>query len=218
MKRHVMLAALAAGFVATTSLPAAAQFWGGTWNNPHWGGGVSVGVGTPYAFAGHPGCTCPPWGARVSTVAPAFAYEPGFVPSPGFAFGTTFVDDPGFVDHSYGSSFAVGSRRFATTDVEPRVRRDLSVGVRTSARERFRTRDRIRSDVRTRRDNIRTGFEARDSRFVNTGMQRGIESRSTVGAGATVQGGARMQGNATIGEGRADMRGGARGNGRAMGY
>jgi hypothetical protein len=217
MKRHVMLAAVAVGFVATTSVPAAAQFWGAGWHDPYWnrGVGVGIGVGTPYAYAGPGACTCPPsaaygtWGTRASTFAPAYAYEPAYTYSPGW-FGAGYAYDPGYVGYSYGPTYAYGSRSYDTVGVEPRMRRDLSVGVRSSSRE-FRTRDRIRSDVVTRGDNIRSGFATRDRGVMRTGVQGGFESRSTTGSATTVQSGGAVEGNAMRGQGRANIGGQARG-------
>jgi hypothetical protein len=232
----MILAALAVAFVATTSVPAAAQWWGGGWGHPHWGGGVGVGigVGTPYAYAGPTGCTCPApaygaWGARVSTYAPDYGYAPGYAYAPGYSVGTTYAYDPGFVGDSYGDGYVVGSRGYATVGVAPQAHRNATVGVRTPARERIRTSGRMRSDVITRRaniragverradfdrrGNIRAGFERHDNRFVRTGAQGGFETRSTVGSGAAVQGRSNMRTNATVGQGGGNMRGETRGGG-----
>src|SRR5215831_9244033 len=50
MRRGLTIAALMAGFVTMSTLPAAAQGWGyyEGWNGPPRGFGISIGFGSPY--------------------------------------------------------------------------------------------------------------------------------------------------------------------------
>ena len=95
MRRGVAIAALAAGFVATATLPAAAQGWGyAAWDEPVGGVGVSVGFGSPgyYGYAaeypagyyarpgyayGPGGCSCAPAAGYGSAGYGGYAYQPG---------------------------------------------------------------------------------------------------------------------------------------------
>ena len=82
-------AALAAGLVASATMPASAQYWNDGWYGHRWGSGVRVGVGigTPdyyaysyapntYAYSAPAGCACPPRAAY--DYSDAYAYQPAY--------------------------------------------------------------------------------------------------------------------------------------------
>lgn len=224
MRRGVAIAALAAGFVATATLPAAAQGWGyAAWDEPVGGGGVSVGFGSPgyygyaadypagyYARSGYAygpgGCSCGPT-AGYASYGGGYAYQPGYAYSSGYAY------EPGY---AYGGS--VGYRSYGY-DSGPRYG---SSGSRVAAggefRERTGTRNEIRSGGIAREQGVvRTGARAQavgtDVRERGTSMRAGANVRSETGInqgrtgmsarGANMRGGNAMGGEATVGRGGA---------------
>src|SRR5215467_7500355 len=101
MRRGVAMAALVGGFVAATTLPAAAQYVG--WND--WGGGVgvSVGFGAPGFYGGY-GAYPSYYAAAPSYYAAApevYAYSGpsygvyGYAGAPAYSYGSTTIYEPG---------------------------------------------------------------------------------------------------------------------------
>jgi len=202
MRRGVAIAALVGGFVAATSLPAAAQYVG--WND--WGGGgvgvgvggvgVSVGFGAPRFYGGY--AAYPGYYAAGPAAYPysgPYAYsEPsyggyGYADAPAYSYGTTTVYEPGFAyyepGYAYGSSGYVGGYR-------------EGIRSRSYAAGGYREGIRSRSAVRSARP------EAGDRTF-NRGT-RGMSVRSTSAAPQRGNAGsASMRGNETTGQGGASM-------------
>lgn len=213
MRRGLAIAALMAGFVATTTLPAAAQGWNDSWgyagwNEPRGGGfGVSVGFGSPGydAYAAD-------WGYRVgpaytySTFGPgsAYAYEPGFAgPGSTYAYGPRYA---------YGMNFATGpvfGYQSYTDDAVPRSR----VAVRGEFREGIRSRGVIRSGAVAReRSVVRVG--ARDEAVIRGSVRERGNVRSQGQIRSNVRSGSAIRSDSTVGEGTTGMR--ARGSATIM--
>jgi hypothetical protein len=217
------LAAVVAGMIGITTLPAAAQSWGwndhhwnhGHWNNHHGGFGVSVGFGTepyayggPYAYAGPGACTCPPrfahrtWGTR------AYAYEPdyAYAYAPGYAYGYDY-------DYAYQPGISVGFG-FADTDHRFRHRsgrhwrgsREVVRGDRQRVIEGDRgfMRAGVSGDADFRASSIRS---SRD----RVGMRGDAQMRTEMRGEAQM--GTQMRANGRRGSGNAELRG----NGRVRG-
>ena len=207
MRRGLTIAALMAGFVTMSTLPAAAQGWGyyEGWNGPPRGFGISIGFGSPYyGNWGYGGYAGPPAGYAYSAPAgyaysapvdygyagwgapgvygsggPVYAYEPDYTYGPSYAY-ETYTTGPGY-----------GYRR---------------VGARAEFSEGTRSREVIRSGAVARERNVVRTQNRTNARLGSNQMIRGEQ---TVG-----RGGAEMRGNAlgARAESRATLR---RGNPRA---
>jgi len=225
MRRGVAIAALAAGFVATAALPAAAQGWGyGAWDEPVGGVGVSVGFGSPgyYGYAadypagyyGRPayaygpgGCSCAPAAGYGSAGYGGCAYQPGY------AYSSSYAYEPGY---AYGGSYSYRSYGY---DSGPRYG---SSGSRVAARGEFRETTGMRSEIRSggmarEQGVVRTGARAQavgtGVRERGAGMRTGANVRSetsmnqgrtgTSARSANMRGGNAMSGEATVGRGGA---------------
>jgi hypothetical protein len=227
MRRGVAIAALAAGFVATAALPAAAQGWGyAAWDEPVGGVGVSVGFGSPgyYGYAAdYPvGYYARPayasaYGTGSCSCAPAagygFAGYGGYAYQPGYAYSSSYAYEPGY---AYGGS--VGYRSYSYDSGPRYVRSTSRVAARGEFRERTDTRSEIRSGgiareggvvrtdaraqafgtgVRERGTSMRTGANVRSETNLNQG-RTGMNARSANGRGGNAMGG-----EATVGRGGA---------------
>jgi hypothetical protein len=231
MRRGVAIAALAAGFVATAALPAAAQGWGyAAWDEPVGGVGVSVGFGSPgyYGYAadypagyyarpayayGTGGCSCAPAAGYGSAGYGGYAYQPGYAYSSSYAYG------PGY---AYGGS--VGYRSYSY-DSGPRYGRSTSrVAARGEFRETTGTRSEIRSGGIAREEGVvRTGARAQAvgtgvrERGTSMGTGANVRSETSINQGRTgmnarganARGGNAMGGEATVGRGGAATGGAA---------
>jgi hypothetical protein len=221
-------AALAAGLVASATLPASAQYWndGWGWRGHGWGGGfgVSIGIGTPdayayggyapgaYAYSAPAGCTCPPRAALgyvdSYAYAPAYSYQSyAYAPrySSRYVSGGAYAYDPGYQSYAYYNEPSYGWG-------------GAGIAVRGAYREQWR------GDNRWRRDNVRAaGFTSND-RVVRTNtrdrnVRRTVRDRDTVRSQR--QGQARMTSESTMRAGttsrgnaaraNAEFRGGAQG-------
>jgi hypothetical protein len=222
MRRGVAIAALVGGFVAATSLPAAAQYVG--WND--WGGGgvgvgvggvgVSVGFGAPRFYGGY--AAYPGYYAAGPAAYPysgPYAYsEPsyggyGYADAPAYSYGTTTVYEPGFAyyepGYAYGSSGYVGGYREGI-----RSRSYAAGGYREGIRSRsyaaggYREGIRSRSAVRSARPDVGDRTFSRGTR--STTLRTGSNARSTSAARQRGNAGsASMPGNETTGRGGASM-------------
>src|SRR5262249_37458321 len=110
MRRGLTIAALMAGFVTMSTLPAAAQGWGyyDGWSGPRRGFGISIGFGSPYyggwgyGYGGPAYAYSAPGGYAYS--APAHYGYAGWGGPQGYAYGgPTYAYEP---DYTYGPSFA----------------------------------------------------------------------------------------------------------------
>jgi hypothetical protein len=206
MRRAVAIAALVGGFVATTTLPAAAQYIG--WDD--WGGGgvgVSIGFGGPGVYGGYAaypsyyaeGPTAYVYSDPYAYSGPAYgAY--GYVGAPAYSYGSTTIYEPGY---TYGSSGYVGGYRAGIGS-----RSYVSGGYREGIRSRsyasggYREGIRSRSAVRSARAEVGDRTFSRGTR--GTTLRTGSSVRSTSATGP--RGNARsasMRGNETIGRGGA---------------
>ena len=190
------MAALVGGFVAATTLPAAAQYVG--WN----GVGVSVGFGAPGFYAGYgayPGyyAAAPSYYAAAPSYYAAapevYAYSGpsygpyGYAGAPAYSYDSTTIYEPGY---AYGSSGYVGGYREGI--------RSRSYATGSYAAGGYREGIRSRNAVRSARP------EASDRTF-NRGT-RGTSVRSTSAARPRGNAGsASMRGNETTGRGGASM-------------
>ena len=206
MRRGVAMAALIGGFVAATTLPAAAQYVG--WND--WGGGVGVGVGgvgvgvgfgAPGYYGGYaayPGY----YAAGPYPYSGPYAYsEPlsggyGYAAAPTYSYDSTTIYEPGY---AYGSSGYVGGYRQGI-----RSRSYVAGGYREGIRSRSYAAGGYREGIRSR-SAVRTGRPELSDRTFTRGT-RGTSVRSTSAARPrnNVQG-ASMRGNETTGRGGASM-------------
>ena len=221
MRRGLTIAALMAGFVAMSTLPAAAQGWGyyEGWSGPPRGFGISIGFGSPYYGDWGYGYGGPP--AAYAYSAPAgYAYSapveygyagrggPG-VYGPGVYGngGPIYAYEP---DYTYGPSSA-----YETYTTGPGYGwRRARVGARAEFAEGTRSREVIRSgSVAHERNVVRTQNRA-NARLGNNQMIRGEQ---TVGrGGAEMRGsalGARAESRATVRRGNSRAGMGARGGG-----
>ena len=186
MRRGLTIAALMAGFVAMSTLPAAAQGWGYEgWGGPPRGFGISIGFGSPYYGNWGYGYAAP---AAYAYSAPAgYAYsapvEYGYAGGPGlYGYGgPIYAYEP---DYTYGPSYAYETY---TTGPSYGWRR-----ARVGARAEF-------SDGR--REVIRSGAVARDRSVVRT------QNRASARLGSNQM----IRGEQTVGRGGAEMRGNALG-------
>ena len=186
MRRGLTIAALMAGFVTMSTLPAAAQGWGYEgWGGPPRGFGISIGFGSPYYGNWGYGYAAP---AAYAYSAPAgYAYsapvEYGYAGGPGlYGYGgPIYAYEP---DYTYGPSYAYETY---TTGPSYGWRR-----ARVGARAEF-------SDGR--REVIRSGAVARDRSVVRT------QNRASARLGSNQM----IRGEQTVGRGGAEMRGNALG-------
>jgi hypothetical protein len=220
MRRGLTIAALMAGFVTMSTLPAAAQGWGDYegWSGPPRGFAISIGFGSPYYGNWGYGYGAP---AAYTYSAPAgYAYSApvdyGYAGGPGvYGYGgPIYAYEP---DYTYGPSYA-----YETYTTGPGYGwRRARVGARAEVSEGPRSREVIRSgSVARERNAVRTQNRANatqnraNARLGNNQMIRGEQ---TVGrGGAEMRGnalGARAESRATVrhGNSRAGMR--ARGGG-----
>jgi hypothetical protein len=232
MRRGVAIAALAAGFVATATLPAAAQGWGyAAWDEPVGGVGVSVGFGSPgyygyaadypagyYARSGYAygpgGCSCGPT-AGYAGYGGGYAYQPGYAYSsgqpayayssgqPAYAYSSGYAYEPGY---AYGGS--VGYRSYGY-DSGPRYGWS---GSRVAAGGEFRERTGTRNE-------IRSGGIAREQGVVRTGARAQAVGTDVRERGTSMRTGANVRSETGINQGRTGMsaRGTNMRGGNAMG-
>jgi hypothetical protein len=236
------LAALAAGFVATATLPAMAwPEYSGT------GYGVSVGFGTePYyesyaAYTGPGGCTCSPRVAYRGFGTGAYAYGPGYDAAYAYAPGSAYGYDDyayapdyaygGYNDYAYAPEYAYG---YGDYGYSPGV----SVGVGFSSDRNYRygyrsgnwrgdhrrtvsrNRDFVRTNVRTGAANfgtdttIRSGTNRTQFSGTRTNARVATEGRGGwSGQGASANAQFRAGGNVALRNGGA-VKGAPRGNAR----
>jgi hypothetical protein len=197
MRRGLTIAALMAGIVTMSTLPAAAQYYEG-WNGPPRGFGISIGFGSPYyGNWGYGGYAGPPAGYAYSAPA-GYAYsapvEYGVAgwggPRGGYASGgPIYAYEP---DYTYGPSYA-----FETYTTGPGYGyRRARVGARAEFSEGPRSREVIRS-----------GAVARERNVVRTQNRASAQNR----AGARLGSNQMIRGEQTVGRGGAEMRGTALG-------
>ena len=217
------MAALVGGFVAATTLPAAAQYVG--WND--WGGGVgvSVGFGAPGFYGGY-GAYPSYYAAAPSYYAAApevYAYSGpsygvyGYAGAPAYSYGSTTIYEPGY---AYGSSGYVGgyregirSRSYAAGGYREGIRSRSTV---RSARPEVGDRTLSRG---TRGTSVRSTSAARPRGSAQSESMRGNETTGRGGVGpsttARARGGASMQPSGM--SGGASMQGGTTGQSGQMG-
>ena len=197
MRRGLTIAALMAGIVTMSTLPAAAQYYEG-WNGPPRGFGISIGFGSPYyGNWGYGGYAGPPAGYAYSAP-PGYAYsapvEYGVAgwggPRGGYASGgPIYAYEP---DYTYGPSYAYETY---TTGPGYGYRR-----ARVGARAEF-------SEGPRSREVIRSGAVARERNVVRTQNRASAQNR----AGARLGSNQMIRGEQTVGRGGAEMRGTALG-------
>jgi hypothetical protein len=197
MRRGLTIAALMAGIVTMSTLPAAAQYYEG-WNGPPRGFGISIGFGSPYyGNWGYGGYAGPPAGYAYSAPA-GYAYsapvEYGVAgwggPRGGYASGgPIYAYEP---DYTYGPSYAYETY---TTGPGYGYRR-----ARVGARAEF-------SEGPRSREVIRSGAVARERNVVRTQNRASAQNR----AGARLGSNQMIRGEQTVGRGGAEMRGTALG-------
>jgi hypothetical protein len=216
------MAALIGGFVAATTLPAAAQYVG--WND--WGGGVGVGVGgvgvsvgfgapgfyggyaaypgyyaagpVAYPYSGPYAYSEPFYGGYGYAAAPAYSYESTTIYEPGYAYGSSgYVG--GYREGIRSRSYAAGGYREGV-----RSRSYAAGGYREGVRSRSYAAGGYREGIRSRSAVRSARSEAGDQTF-NRGT-RGMSVRSTSAARQRGNAGsASMRGNETAGQGGASM-------------
>jgi hypothetical protein len=198
------MAALVGGFVAATTLPAAAQYVGFGLGDPGWGGGgvgVSIGFGAPAYYGGY---AYPSYYAAAPAAYPSYyAAEPvyaysgppygayGYGGAPVYSYDSTTIYEPGY---AYGSSGYVGGYREGI--------RSRSYAAGSYAAGGYREGIRSRSAVRSARPEVADRTFSRGTRG-NT-LRTGSNARST--SAARPRGGAQgasMRGNETTGRGGA---------------
>jgi hypothetical protein len=218
------MAALVGGFVAATTLPAAAQYVG--WND--WGGGVgvSVGFGAPGFYGGY-GAYPSYYAAAPSYYADAlevYAYSGpsygvyGYAGAPAYSYGSTTIYEPGY---AYGGSGYVGGYREGIRS------RSYAAGSYAAGgyREGIRSRSAIRSarpevsdrtfSRGTRGTSVRSTSAARPRGSAQSASMRGNETTGRGGTSTGARGGARMQPSGM--SGGASMQGGTTGQSGQMG-
>jgi hypothetical protein len=200
MRRGLTIAALMAGVVTISTLPAAAQGLGyyEGWNGPPRGFGISIGFGSPYyGNWGYGGYAGPPAGYAYSAPAGyAYSAPAGYAyPAPveygvagwggprgGYAYGgPIYAYEP---DYTYGPSYAYETY---TTGPGYGYRR-ARVGARAEFSEGIRSREVIRSGAVARERNVVRTQNRTNARL---GSNQVIRGEQTVG-----RGGAEMRGNA----------------------
>ena len=222
MRRGLTIAALMAGFVTMSTLPAAAQGFGyyEGWSGPPRGFGISIGFGSPYYGNWGYGDAGPP--AAYAYSAPAgYAYSApvdyGYAGWGGpDVYGSRVYGSGGPIyayepDYTYGPSYA-----YETYTTGPGYGwRRPRVGARAEFAEGTRSREVIRSgSVARERNMVRTQNRA-NARLGNNQMIRGEQ---TVGRGGaetrgTALGAARAESRGTVNRGNSRAGMGARGRG-----
>src|SRR5262245_53699868 len=237
MRRGVAMAALIGGFVAATTLPAAAQYVGIGLGDPGWGGGgvgMSVGLGAPGFYGPYPAypsyyTAAPAAYPSYYAAAPAYEYSGpsygayGYAGAPAYGYSSTTIYEPGY---AYGSSGYVGgyregirSRSYAAGSYREGVRSRSAIrAARPEVGERTFSRG-------TRGTTVRTGSNARSTSAVRprgsaqSAYVRGNETTGRGGAGANTstraRGGTSMQPSGM--SGGASMQGGTTGQSGQMG-
>jgi hypothetical protein len=200
MRRGLTIAALMAGVVTMSTLPAAAQGFGyyEGWNGPPRGFGISIGFGSPYyGNWGYGGYAGPPAGYAYSAP-PGYAYSApaGYAYSAPVEYGVAGWGGPrgGYAsggpiyayepDYTYGPSYAYETY---TTGPGYGYRR-ARVGARAEFSEGPRSREVIRSGAVARERNVVRTQNRTNARL---GSNQVIRGEQTVG-----RGGAEMRGNA----------------------
>jgi hypothetical protein len=207
MRRGLTIAALMAGVVTISTLPAAAQGLGyyEGWNGPPRGFGISIGFGSPYyGNWGYGGYAGPPAGYAYSAPA-GYAYSAprGYAYSAPAGYAYSAPVDYGFAgwgapgvygsggpiyayepDYTYGPSYAYETY---TTGPGYGYRR-ARVGARAEFSEGIRSREVIRSGAVARERNVVRTQNRTNARL---GSNQVIRGEQTVG-----RGGAEMRGNA----------------------
>jgi hypothetical protein len=200
MRRGLTIAALMAGVVTISTLPAAAQGLGyyEGWNGPPRGFGIGIGFGSPYyGNWGYGGYAGPPAGYAYSAPAGyAYSAPAGYAyPAPveygvagwggprgGYAYGgPIYAYEP---DYTYGPSYAYETY---TTGPGYGYRR-ARVGARAEFSEGIRSREVIRSGAVARERNV---VRTQNRASARLGSNQVIRGEQTVG-----RGGAEMRGNA----------------------
>jgi hypothetical protein len=213
------MAALVGGFVAATTLPAAAQYIG--WND--WGGGVgvSVGFGAPGFYGGY-GAYPSYYAAAPSYYAAApsyyvdapevYAYSGpsygvyGYAGAPAYSYSSTTIYEPGY---AYGGSGYVGGYREGIRSRSYAAGSYAAGGYREDIRSRSAVRS-ARPEVGdrtfsrgTRGASVRSTSAARPRGSAQGASMRGNETTGRGGAGASTStgagGGASMQPNGMSG-------------------
>jgi hypothetical protein len=219
------MAALVGGFVAATTLPAAAQYLG--WGDPGWDGGgvgVSIGFGAPGVYGGYAAYPSYYVGAPAAYAYPSpgyYAYpspgygDYGYAGAPAYGYSSTTIYEPGY---AYSGSRDVGGYREGI-----RLRSHTAGGYREGIRSRSAVGS-ARAEVgeRTfrrgaRGTTLRTGSNTRSTSAVRPRdsargeSMRGNETTGRGGADASTStragGGTRMQPSGMIGG--ASMQGGS---------
>jgi hypothetical protein len=242
MRRGITLAALVGGFVAATTLPAAAQYVG--WGDPGWDGGgvgVSIGFGAPGFYGGYAaypsyyaaapsyyaaapgayGYFGPSYGSYGYAGAPAYSYGSTTIYEPGYAYGNSGYE-PGY---AYGGSGYVGGYREGIRSRSYAAGSYAAGGYREGIRSRSAVRS-ARPEVGdrtfsrgTRGTSVRSTSAARPRGSAQGASMRGNETTGRGGAGASTstgaRGGASMQPSGM--SGGASMQGGTTGQSGQMG-
>jgi hypothetical protein len=213
MRRGLTIAALMAGIVTMSTLPAAAQYYEG-WNGPPRGFGISIGFGSPYygnwgygGYAGPPAgyaYSAPPGYAYSAPAGYAYSAPAGYAYSAPVEYGVAGWGGPrgGYAsggpiyayepDYTYGPSYAYETY---TTGPGYGYRR-----ARVGARAEF-------SEGPRSREVIRSGAVARERNVVRTQNRASAQNR----AGARLGSNQMIRGEQTVGRGGAEMRGTALG-------
>src|SRR5262249_32470509 len=217
MRGGLTIAALMAGFITMSTLPAAAQGWGyyDGWSGPPRGFGISIGFGSPYygdwgyGYAGPPAAYVYPAPAGYAYSAPVdYGYAGWGGPRGAYAYGgPIYAYEP---DYTYGPNFA-----YQTYTTGPGYGwRRARVGARAEVVEGTRSREVIRSGAVARERNVVRTQNRASARLGNNQMIRGEQ---TVGrGGAEMRGtalGARAESRATVNRGNSRAGMGARGRG-----
>jgi hypothetical protein len=204
MRRGLTIAALMAGFVTMSTLPAMAQGWGyyEGWSGPPRGFGISIGFGSPYygnwgyGYGGAPvgyAYAAPPGYAYSAPAGYAYSapVEYGYAGGPGvYGYGgPIYAYEP---DYTYGPSYA-----YETYSTGPGYgwRR-----ARVGARAEF-------SDGTRSREVIRSGSVARERNVVRTQNRASAQNRTSARLGSNQM----IRGEQTVGRGGAETRGTALG-------
>ena len=221
------MAALVGGFVAATTLPAAAQYLG--WGDPGWDGGgvgVSIGFGAPGVYGGYAAYPSYYVGAPAAYAYPSpgyYAYRSpgygdyGYAGAPAYGYSSTTIYEPGY---AYSGSGYVGgyregirSRSYVAGGYREGIRSRSAVGsARAEVGERTFRRGARGTTLRTG-SNTRSTSAVRPHGSARGESMRGNETTGRGGAGASPStragGGTRMQPSGM--SGGAGMQGGTTG-------
>ena len=213
------MAALVGGFVAATTLPAAAQYLG--WGDPGWDGGgvgVSIGFGAPGVYGGYAAYPSYYVGAPPAYAYPSPGYgDYGYAGAPAYGYSSTTIYEPGY---AYSGSGYVGgyrdgirSRSYAAGGYREGIRSRSAVGsARAEVGERTFRRGARGTTLRTG-SNVRSTSAVRPHGSARGESMRGNETTGRGGAGASPStragGGTRMQPSGM--SGGAGMQGGTTG-------